>query len=69
MDQTKRFFSLILKLEPEQFIGVLRLLSIPLANEDKTPRDFEEIYLDLASKWHDLPRKRRRNLLRLLKQL
>lgn len=69
MDQTKKFFSLLLKLQPEQFIGVLRILSIPLTDENKNPRDFEEVYLDLATKWRNLPRERRRNLLRLLKQV
>lgn len=68
-DETQKFFQLLVKLEPEQFIGILKILGVSLAREDNAPKDFNDVYLELAEKWSQLPPKRRRNLLRLLSKI
>lgn len=61
------FFELLPQLTPEEFVGILTILSISLLAAGGAPRDFEDVYLDLATKWRDLSPKKQKNLLRLAK--
>lgn len=65
-NETEKFFELLPKLSPENFVGVLTIFSIPLMGKDGAPRSFEDVYLDLATKWRDLTPRRRHNLIKLM---
>lgn len=54
------------KLEPEEFIGVCRILEIDLMDGDK-PKGFSDIWSDMCDKLSTLGRVQRKNLMKLLR--
>lgn len=52
---------------PEIFLGVARILKVPLLSEDKEARDFIDLFADIMEKYHAAPRKRRKELLQILR--
>ena len=68
----------IIKLDPVQFIGVCKILDVPIYNDkvqgeengkvemEVSARDFEELWEDLCDKIENLNRTRRRNLGKLI---
>lgn len=74
------FLSLIKKLEPVEFIGLARILQINLTRPTSDvntsescpsaePRDFYEILDDIIKKYAELPRKPRRQILKMLREV
>lgn len=53
--------------EPEVFLGVARILKVELVEDDK-PRTFYDIWSDVIDKFNESPRKRKRELLRIVRQ-
>ena len=64
-----KVLSLISKLEPIEFFGLMRLFNIQLLKEDQTPKDFNELMNDFTQVWLELNRKQRRNLKIVLKRV
>jgi len=60
--------------EPEVFIGVARILKVPLLKEEKDedgkfpPREFIDLYIDVLSSYETSSRKRKRELLKILRE-
>lgn len=54
--------------EPEIFLGVAKILSVPLIDDNGKERSFEDICIDVIQAYKDLNRDRKRNLLNLLKK-
>lgn len=55
--------------DPELFLGVLRILKVELmekTDEKDEPRDFTALFEDCMANYAAAPRKRRRELLRIL---
>lgn len=68
MNKEKEFTTLILQLEPVEFIGLARVLCIDIIDkENKTCRDFYDIFNDIVNKFFTLNRKKRREILQVLK--
>ena len=65
-----KFVREILKLEPEEYLGVLTLCNIGLFKDEekKEEKDFAQTYLELLYKVSSYPRARRRNLMRIIKK-
>ena len=64
-----KVLSLISKLEPIEFFGLMRLFNIQLLKEDQTPKDFNELMNDFTQVWLGLNRKQQRNLKIFLKRV
>lgn len=58
----------LLALEPVEFIGVSKILGVPLTAEgdEKEFLPFEEVFLSMLEKYKTLSRRQRKNLHRLL---
>lgn len=52
---------------PEVFLGVVRILKVQLVKDDK-PRDFSELCADVINSYELAPRKRKRELLKILRE-
>lgn len=64
--QYKEFLSLISKLDPIQFLGLCRIMCVQVAIE-KEPRQFDNIFNDVITKFPTLGRKQRRDIIKVLK--
>jgi hypothetical protein len=75
-EQTEDFIKLLTTLDSVAFIGVAKLLHIELfdKNEDKkgkdafTPRDANILVEEVVSAFYQLPKNKRKELLKVLKQ-
>lgn len=79
--QTKDFINTLKKLEPVEFIGVARILKIPVARPVDVPsdtpdaapvtkaeaRDFYEIFADMINKFDSLGRAQRRQIMEVMR--
>ena len=57
----------ISKLQMEEFIGVCKILGVELVEEDGTPKDAVGIFEEVISKLDELSRRKRKNLMKLLR--
>lgn len=64
--QYKEFLSLISNLNPIQFLGLCRIMCVQVAIE-KEPRQFDNIFNDVITKFPTLGRKQRRDIIKVLK--
>lgn len=53
--------------DPEVFLGVARILKVQLV-QDENPRDFGELCADVINFYELAPRKRKRELLKILRE-
>lgn len=66
-----QFINLIAKLDHIEFFGIAQILTVPLVvkeddSEKPKEREFEEIFSDVLDKFIELPKKRRKELIKLL---
>ena len=66
-----QFIKLIAKLDHIEFFGIAQILTVPLVvkeddSEKPKEREFEEIFSDVLDKFIELPKKRRKELIKLL---
>ena len=61
------FIKDIMELEPLEFMGILKIMSVEPRLEAKTPRPFEELLGDLIDRFCSLERKRRREVSKLVR--
>ena len=57
----------LIMLQPEEFIGVARMANVKLVDEQGAARDFTQIWADLIDAIHQMNRRKRKNLLKLLR--
>ena len=70
MKEIDNFINTIAKLEPVEFMGLARVLKVPLfTGEDETrePRDFTDVFEDVLKNFSKCERVRRREILKLVK--
>lgn len=67
MKAIDKFILSLSKLNPTEFIGVARVLNVPLL-DGKDPREFEVVFQDVLDHFSKLSREAQRNLLRLVKR-
>ena len=54
--------------DPEVFLGVARILKVELVDEDDKARGFYELWSDVIDNYNAAPRKRKRELLKILRE-
>ena len=65
------FINLIAKLDHIEFFGIAQILTVPLVvkeddSEKAKEREFEEIFSDVLDKFIELPKKKRKDIVKLL---
>lgn len=66
----KMFSKLVIelsKLEVIEILGVCKILEVPIVDENKKPRNFEDIYIDIFDRFIESNRATRRGIIKLLK--
>ena len=63
----KRLIAELSKLAPEEFLGLAKVLCVQLFDEDKEPKSSEEILFEIVSKFSELGKSQRKQILTLLK--
>lgn len=59
--QLKSFLNNLIKLKPDEVLGILKILNIPLTNEDGV-KAFDLLLADLMEKYEHLNKQQRRTL-------
>ena len=69
MKEIDKFITLIVKLQPVEFMGLARVLKVHLYTDEKTrePRDFEEVFAEVLERFDKSNRARRREIIQLVK--
>ena len=70
MKEIDSFINTIAKLEPVEFMGLARVLKVPLftgEGEAREPRDFTDVFGDVLESLSKCGRVRRREILKLVK--
>lgn len=70
MKEIDSFINTIAKLEPVEFMGLARVLKVPLftgEGEAREPRDFTDVFSDVLESFSKCGRVRRREILKLVK--
>lgn len=70
MKEIDSFINTIAKLEPVEFMGLARVLKVPLftgEGEEREPRDFTDVFEDVLENFSKCARPRRREILKLVK--
>ena len=70
MKEIDNFINTIAKLEPVEFMGLARVLKVPLftgEGETREPRDFTDVFGDVLENFSKCERVRRREILKLVK--
>lgn len=70
MREIDNFINIILKLQPVEFMGLARVLKVPLftgEGEAREPRDFTDVFSDVLESFSKSGRARRREILKLIK--
>ena len=63
MSQNKNyddFLKYVAKLEPVEFLGVLKVLCVKLQDENGADRTFEDVFVEMMDKFYNLGRKQKR---------
>lgn len=69
MNLNEKFGEELLRIKrPEIFLGVARILKVQLLNDANEPRDFSELFVDVIDFYAASPRKRKRELLKILRE-
>lgn len=65
----QKFLLEISKLEAIEFLGILKIFNINVCKDDeeKTPKQFEELLSEVIDKYITLSRTQRRNIMKLIK--
>lgn len=70
MKEIDNFINIISKLQPVEFMGLARVLKVPLftgEGEAREPRDFTDVFSDVLESFSKSGRARRREVLKLIK--
>ena len=62
------FLELVTQLEPIEFVGLSKILCVSLVNQKNEPIEFEDILSDMIDKFISTGRKKRKDIIKVLKQ-
>ena len=62
------FLEEVIKLEPIEFIGLAKVLCAPVMDNNKEPREFEDILSDMMDNFISTGRRQRRDILKMIKE-
>lgn len=68
-EKLQEFIRCVSLLSEVEFLGVAKILTVSIAKEDHTPRAADEILGDMIDTFVFLNRKKRRDLMKILKQI
>lgn len=56
-------------LEVEEFLGLTRLLNVPLTTDARDRRSFEDVFIDTVAAYGKLRRSQKRDLIKILRRV
>lgn len=66
---TLEFIQEIAILEEVEFLGLAHLLGVKLTDDNKVPREFEDIFSDIFDRFVGLRRQKRKEIMKILKEV
>lgn len=57
------------KMEAVEFLGVCKILNVKLTKDNNEPRPFKEMLFDVISKFSELNRKQKREMVKLIQSV
>ena len=69
MKEIDKFITLLVNLQPVEFMGLARVLKVRLYTNEETrePRKFEDVFSEVLERFSKCNRARRREIIRLIK--
>lgn len=69
LDLVNEFTMRAASLEVEEFLGLTRLLNVPLTTDARDHRPFEDVFIDTVAAYGKLGRSQKRDLIRILRRV
>lgn len=69
LDLVNEFTMRVASLEVEEFLGLTRLLNVPLTTDARDHRSFEDVFIDTVAAYGKLGRSQKRDLIKLLRRV
>lgn len=63
----EEFTIMLSKMEAVEFLGICKVLKVGIVKNNDTPREFKELLFEVISKFEQLNRKQKRDLMKLLR--
>ena len=69
LDLVNEFTMRAASLEVEEFLGLPRLLNVPLTADARDHRSFEDVFIDTVAAYGKLGRSQKRDLIKILRRV
>lgn len=69
LDLVNEFTMRAASLEVEEFLGLTRLLNVPLTTDARNHRPFEDVFIDTVAAYGKLGRSQKRDLIKILRRV
>lgn len=69
LDLVNEFTMRAASLEVEEFLGLTRLLNVPLITDARDHRPFEDVFIDTVAAYGKLGRSQKRDLIKILRRV
>lgn len=69
LDLVNEFAMRAASLEVEEFLGLTRLLKVPLTTDARDHRSFEDVFIDTVAAYGKLGRSQKRDLIKILRRV
>lgn len=69
LDLVNEFTMRVASLEVEEFLGLTRLLNVPLTTDAHDHRSFEDVFIDTVAAYGKLGRSQKRDLIKILRRV
>ena len=69
LDLVNEFTMRAASLEVEEFLGLTRLLNVPLTTDTRDHRPFEDVFIDTVAAYGKLGRSQKRDLIKILRRV
>ena len=69
LDLVNEFAMRAASLEVEEFLGLTRLLNVPLTTDARDHRSFEDVFIDTVAAYGKLGRSQKRDLIKILRRV
>lgn len=69
LDLVNEFAMRAASLEVEEFLGLTRLLNVPLTTDARDRRSFEDVFIDTVAAYGKLGRSQKRDLIKILRRV
>lgn len=69
LDLVNEFTMRAASLEVEEFLGLTRLLNVPLTTDARGHRPFEDVFIDTVAAYGKLGRSQKRDLIKILRRV